>query len=227
VAGALVVLEGVEGAGKTTQVARLVARLRAGGVTVHAHREPGGTPLGDAVRQLLLDPAGDVVPEAEALLFFASRAQLVARVIAPALAHGETVVLDRFFLSTYAYQIAGRGLDRDRIRDANRLAVGGVRPDVTCVLDFPVADGLARAGRRSAVDRLEAAGDAFHARVAAAFAAAMTPTWQAEHPETGPIVRVDADGTPDLVEARVASAVAAAVAARRPDVATALRAGGA
>ncbi|MFN9213323.1 MAG: dTMP kinase [Gemmatimonadota bacterium] len=212
-AGALVVLEGVEGAGKTTQVARLVARLRAGGRTAQSCREPGGTALGDAVRALLLAPDGDVAPEAEALLFFASRAQLVARVIVPALARGEVVVLDRFFLSSYAYQIAGRGLDRDRIRDANRLAVGGVRPDVTCVLDCPVTDGLARAGRRGATDRLEGAGDAFHARVAAAFAAALTPDWQATHPETGPIVRVEATGAPDEVEGRVARAVAAHVPA--------------
>lgn len=210
-AGALVVLEGIEGAGKSTQVARLVERLRGAGIAVRAFREPGGTPLGDAVRQLLLDPSGDVVPAAEALLFFASRAQLVAREIGPALARGDVVVLDRFFLSTYAYQIAGRGLEADRIRDANRLATGGIRPDVTCVLDLPVADGLARAGRRSMADRLEAAGDAFHTRVAAAFQASLTPAWQQEHPETGPIVRVDAAGTPDEVHQRLAAIVGARV----------------
>lgn len=217
-AGALVVVEGVEGAGKTTQVARLVARLTAAGVPVRSFREPGGTPLGDAVRALLLDPARDIAPEAEALLFFASRAQLVRHEVVPALAAGAVVVLDRFFLSTYAYQIAGRGLPREAIRDANRLAVGDVRPDVTVVLDLPVADGLARAGRRGAADRLEAAGAAFHARVAAAFAEALSPAWQAAHPEAGPIIGVSALGAEAEVEARLV----AALAARMPALAASL-----
>lgn len=219
--GALVVIEGVEGAGKTTQVARLVSRLERAGVPVRAFREPGGTPLGDAVRALLLDPAQHIAPEAEALLFFASRAQLVRDAVMPALASGHVVVLDRFFLSTYAYQIAGRGLARDAIRDANRLAVGSVRPDVTIVLNLPVADGLARAGRRGAADRMEAAGASFHARVGAAFTDALSPAWQAEHPEAGPIVGVSADGTEGDVDARVAEAVAAAV----PSLAAMLRHG--
>jgi dTMP kinase len=214
--GALVVFEGVEGAGKTTQVARLVARLERAGVPVVAFREPGGTPLGDAVRALLLDPAQDITPEAEALLFFASRAQLVQQRVAPALADGMVVVLDRFFLSTYAYQIAGRGLARDAIRDANRLAVGSVRPDVTMVLDLPAADGMVRAGRRSAADRMEAAGAGFHARVGAAFTEALSPAWQAAHPEAGRIIGVSAHGDEAMVEQRVCAALSAAVPALAP-----------
>jgi dTMP kinase len=118
--GVLLVLEGPEGVGKTTQLALLVERLRAGGVAAEGYREPGGTALGDEIRRLLLDgSAGDPTPAAEALLFMAARAQLVAHVRAR-LDAGATVVLDRFFLSTYAYQIAGRGLPADLVRQANR-----------------------------------------------------------------------------------------------------------
>ncbi|HEU5175063.1 MAG TPA: dTMP kinase [Gemmatimonadaceae bacterium] len=202
-AGLLVVFEGSEGAGKSTQLRRLADALVRDGHDVVAVREPGGTHLGDAIRQVLLDPASDIEPAAEALLFMASRAQLVAGVVRPALARGAIVLVDRFFLSTYAYQVEGRGLPLERIRDANRLAVGDLVPHVTLLLALPGADGLARAALRGDPDRMEQIGDAFHARVSAAFTRFATPAWQAEHPECGPIVTVDASGDVETVGARI------------------------
>jgi dTMP kinase len=167
-------------------------------------REPGGTPLGTEVRRLLLDRGSDVVPRSEALLFMASRAQLVEREIRPALADGVTVLLDRFFLSTYAYQIAGHGLPEAQVRAANAFATGGLIPDLTILLEFPVAEGLARAARRaSAHDRMEAMGADFHDRVARAFASFADPGWQAGHPEVGSVVTVSAAGEEREVAVRV------------------------
>jgi dTMP kinase len=196
------VFEGAEGVGKTTQVARLVRRLAAAGVPCEQYREPGGTPLGDEVRGILLDPGNVVAPRAEALLFMAARAQLIARVCAR-LAEGVSVVLDRFFLSTYAYQIAGRGLPPDDVRAANRLATDGVVPDVTVLLVADLALSRARMIARGDLDRMEREDAAFHARVGQAFLAAADPAWQRAHPEVGPVARVDADGTPEAVAERV------------------------
>jgi dTMP kinase len=215
--GRLIVLEGSDGVGKTTQAARLADRLRAEcpGRSVVSLREPGGTPLGDDLRRILLDPAQKIGAETEALLFLASRAQLVRDVIHPHLRSGALVVLDRFFLSTYAYQIGGHGLPEDVIRAANALAVQGTVPDRTVLFDYPAVDALARAEARVAEarvaeaggDRMHGLGPAFHARVAAAFAQFADPAWQAGHPECGPIVAVDARGTPDAVAARGWAAV--------------------
>ncbi len=217
VRGRLIVLEGPDGVGKTTQAARLVDRLRAECPerSIVPLREPGGTPLGDALRRILLDPAWEIGPETEALLFLASRAQLVRDVIHPHVRAGALVVLDRFFLSTYAYQIGGHGLPEDAIRSANGLAVQGAVPDRTLLFEYPAGEALARAEarvteRHGAQERSEPVGDrmhglgrAFHARVAAAFAAFAGADWQAGHPECGPIVAVNARGTPDVVAARV------------------------
>jgi len=206
--GALVVLEGPEGVGKTTQARLLADALCSAGVACISVREPGGTALGESVRGLLLDGEHAPVAAAEALLFLASRAQLMADVVRPALARGDVVVVDRFFLSTYAYQIAGRGLDEGAVRAANQLAVNGVIPDVTIVLALPdVRDGMARAAERGAQDRMERADDAFHARVAAAFDRYATTAWQHENAECGTIERVSAEGTPEDVFARVAAVV--------------------
>lgn len=207
--GLLIVFEGSEGAGKSTQIRRLASALEGAGRPVTCVREPGGTALGEEVRRLLLDPATGVAvsPAAEALLFMASRAQLVATVVRPALARGDVVIVDRFFLSTYAYQVDGRGLDAALVRDANRLAVGGLVPDVTLLLRLPPEVGMARAAGRGGPDRMEQSGAAFHERVAAAFARFAEPAWQAEHPECGPIVALDASGDEGAVADRIGAAL--------------------
>ena len=191
----LIVLEGPEGAGKSTQVKRLAEYLSKGAQRVVSLREPGGTPVGDEIRFKVLQSQLDIVPAAESLLFMAARAQLVERQIKPALADGKTVLLDRFFLSTYAYQAAGRGLPLEQIVAANRLAIADVRPDMTVILALPAAEGMARATKRGAKDRMERASSDFHERVVAAFAEYATPAWQRAHPEAGPIVAVDATGS--------------------------------
>jgi dTMP kinase len=206
----LIVFEGGEGSGKSTQLRRVSAGLAQRRVSHVCLREPGGTPLGTEVRRVLLDRASDITHRAEALLFMASRAQLVEREIRPALERGDVVLLDRFFLSTYAYQIAGHGLPEDEVRAANRFATGGLVPALTLLLTFPVTEGLARAARRaSAHDRMEAMGEPFHRRVAAAFGTFADPAWQQDHPECGPIVGVDAEGREEEVTARVHAALSA------------------
>jgi dTMP kinase len=208
--GALIVFEGGEGSGKSTQLRLLSRDLEKNSIPHVCLREPGGTPLGTEVRRLLLDRASDIVPRAEALLFMASRAQLVEREIRPALARGDVVLLDRFFLSTFAYQIAGHNLPDEEVRAANLFATGGVSPDLTLLFTFPVQAGLARAARRpSAHDRMEAMGEGFHRRVADAFGTFADPAWQTRHPECGPIVAVDAEGSEEQVIARVRAALRA------------------
>jgi dTMP kinase len=205
--GRLIVFEGPEGAGKTTQLGLLGAWLAARSVEHVRVREPGGTPLGDEARRLLLDTPGGLDARAEALLFMASRAALVAGVIEPALARGTLVLADRYFLSTYAYQVAGRGLPEPDIRAANALATAGVSPDVTLLFAVPAPVRAARAAARGAPDRIERAGDAFHARVERAFAMFLSPNWQAGHPEAGPVVPVDGDGDAATVFERVRAAL--------------------
>lgn len=200
--------EGSEGAGKTTQVAMLADRLRAAGHDTLTLREPGGTPLGDAIRAMLLDPAQHIAPGAEALLFMASRAQLVRDEIDPALERGVIVLMDRFFLSTYAYQIDGRGLPEDEIRAANAIAAGGLVPALTIVLDIGSQEGMSRATRRGDRDRMEQLGDDFHDRVEKAFARYITGDWQKEHPECGMIVSVDGRGETEQVHNRVVDSLA-------------------
>ncbi len=209
-AGRLVVFEGGEGAGKTTQMERLALRLARHGAQVRTLREPGGTPVGDEIRALLLRPGAQIPARTEALLFMASRAALVGEQVRPALARGEIVLLDRFFLSTYAYQVGGRGLPEAEVRDANAFATGGLVPDVTVLLTVPVDVGFARAAGRGAADRMEQAERAFHGRVESAFGRFADPAWQAAHPECGPIVLVPAEGAVDEVEERVWQVVAAA-----------------
>lgn len=209
--GLLIVFEGIEGAGKTTQLTRLHARLAAAGVLNEAYREPGGTPLGDEIRRLLLDPDRHVTGRAEALLFMASRAELVERCLRPKLAAGYVVLLDRFSLSTYAYQVAGRGLDEREVRAANVTATAGLVPTLTLLLRASPEVGAERARLRGVPDRMEASGAAFHARVAGAFAAFEGPAWQREHPECGPLLPIDADGTADDVEQRVLTVLAEAL----------------
>jgi len=212
--GRLIVFEGPEGAGKTTQLRRLEEWLAARGATCVAVREPGGTALGDAIRALVLDSGPDVGARAEALLFMASRAQVMDEVIEPALTRNATVLMDRFFLSTYAYQIAGRGLSEALVRSANELATGGHVPDLTLVLTASAVQRRARRVQRGATDRIELAGADFHARVEDAFALALRPEWQVEHPECGRIVALPGDGT----EAAVFDRVLIALNAHWPDL---------
>lgn len=206
--GRLIVFEGSEGAGKTTQLRLLKELLRGRGFDVVALREPGGTALGDSIRAMLLDPERHISPEAEALLFMASRAQLVRDEIDPALARGVVVLMDRFFLSTYAYQIDGRQLSEDTIRQANSLAVGGRVPDLTIVLGIPAAEGMTRATARSGQDRIEQLGDEFHDRVEKAFSRFADRDWQRDHPEAGKVVAVDGRGDAQEVHRRVVEVVA-------------------
>lgn len=165
VRGLFVTLEGVDGAGKSTQAALLVERLRARGLEVVALREPGGTAISEKVRALLLDPANTgMAPECELLLYEASRAQLVRQVIEPALARGAVVVCDRFFDSTRAYQAGGRGLALDMVSAANALGCCGVVPDLTLVLDIDPDEAFGRAAA-DGEDRMEAEGLAFQRAV--------------------------------------------------------------
>jgi dTMP kinase len=161
------------------------------------------------VRDLVLNPRWSVMPRAEALLYMASRAELVARELEPALAAGTIVILDRFFLSTYAYQIAGRGLSESDVRSANMMATHGLVPDLTLLLTLRADVGLERAKRRGEADRIEQSGMDFHARVEEAFAEFATSDWQTTHEECGSIVAVDASGSADEVEARVLDTLAA------------------
>jgi dTMP kinase len=173
VPGFFLAVEGPDGAGKTTLAKRLATRLREAGRTVVEVREPGGTPLAEVARSAVLDRALNAGPAAELFLMLAARADLVAQVIGPALARGEVVLSDRFDLSTEAYQIAGRGLPREAVLAANALATGGLKPDLTLVLDVPADVGLSRLDRSGrAQDRIEGEARGLHQRVARAFAQA-------------------------------------------------------
>lgn len=164
-----ITFEGIEGCGKTTQLHRLARRL---GPRAVVTREPGGTVIGRAIRDVLLDPANRALsPAAELLLYFADRAQNVAEVIRPALEKGLTVLCDRHVESSLAYQGYGRGLPLEDIRRLATLATGGLRPDLIVLVDVPVAVGLERVGRRGAHDRLESERTSFHERVRAGFEA--------------------------------------------------------
>jgi dTMP kinase len=190
--------EGLDGSGKTTQAAMLADALELEGVTVVRVREPGGTPTGERIRELLLDRRSRIAPGAEALLYAAARDQLVDEVIRPALERGETVIADRFIDSSLAYQGVARGLGLDAVLAANQLGTAGVMPTVTLLLELPAAQAAVRRG--TAPDRIEAEGDGFHVAVAEGFrdAAELFPER---------IRRIDASGPPRAVLARVREAV--------------------
>ncbi len=188
----------MEGSGKSTQVARLAERLRGEGREVLVVREPGGTPLAEEARRLVLDPAHRPGPEAELFLILVARADLVRRVIRPALEQGTTVLADRFDLSTRAYQIAGRGLPAAPVREANALATGALEPDLILVLDLPPDLGRERQAAGGKVrDRMELEDEAFHRRVAEAFRSATGPN----------IVHLRADRPADSIHGDVWDAV--------------------
>ncbi len=164
--GHLITVEGVEGGGKTTQAARLAARLREDGRDVLLTHEPGGTDLGRALRRMLLEEATPgPAPETELLLYLADRAEHVRRLIRPALERGTIVVADRFSDSTIAYQSYGRGLALDTVRAIDAFARGGLSPSLTFVLDLPPEQGLARARQVGPADRMEREALEFHQRV--------------------------------------------------------------
>ena len=160
--GLFITLEGPEGAGKSTNREYLADRLRAEGIDVVLTREPGGTPLAERIRDLLLAPSEESMhADTELLLVFAARAQHLAQVIRPALARGAIVLCDRFTDATYAYQGGGRGLSHERIAVLEDFVQGQLRPDLTLVFDLPVEIGLARASARGQLDRFEQEGRAF------------------------------------------------------------------
>lgn len=166
--GIFITFEGPEGSGKSTHVKELVFRLRAVGIRVESMREPGGTPLGEAIRGILQhNTAGSVVwPETEAMLFCASRSQLVRSVIIPALKRGKWVVCDRFMDSTTAYQVFARRLPRKTVDLLNAFAVGPAVPDLTILLDIDVRHGFRRVlARKSGHDRFEREKVSFHEKV--------------------------------------------------------------
>ena len=191
--GRFITLEGGEGAGKSTLLAGLRDHFARRGVDVLQTREPGGTPLGEAVRTIVLDAAQrGIVAEAELLLMFASRAQLVRERIAPALAAGQWVLCDRFADASYAYQGGGRGQPAERIAELERWACAGLVPDLTLLLDLPVAAGRARAAGRGAADRIEVEADAFFERVRATYRARAVA-------EPQRFRLIDANGSPEQV----------------------------
>lgn len=154
--GRFITLEGSEGSGKSTNLAFIHQHLQESGIDVILTREPGGTPLGEAIRELLLDHRNnEMASDTELLLMFAARAQHLEELILPALEAGKWVLCDRFTDATYAYQGTGRGIPIERIAQLESWVQGDLRPDLTLFLDLPVAQGLARAGARSAPDRFE------------------------------------------------------------------------
>ncbi len=202
--GRFIALEGGEGVGKSTQLRLLAEALRARGHGVVTTREPGGTPGAEAIRAMLLDPAGVAWgPRAEALLFAAARADHVARLIRPALERGDWVLTDRYLDSSRAYQGGGSGLDDADLLTLHRIGSDGLLPDRTVVLELDPAASAARLAARDlgVSDRIGGRDQAFHARVAAAFRrfAAADP---------GRFVLVDAGGSPEMVHARVLAAIA-------------------
>jgi dTMP kinase len=192
----LITVEGLDGAGKTTLVTGLARAL-----PVVVLREPGGVEVSERIRALLADPALDVDPRAEALLFAAARAQLVASRLRPLLDAGEWVLLDRFVDSSLAYQGGGRGLGVAAVRSLNEFATGGLRPDLTFLLRIAPADGLARISGRS-FDRVEGAGSAFFCAVAEAY-----DSLSAAEPDR--FVVLDALEPPDVLLADALAAVSA------------------
>jgi dTMP kinase len=162
-------LDGLDGAGKSTQCRLLAEWLRSLGWAVTECSDPGGTVLGAELRALLLGYRGTMAMRCEALLFMASRAQLVAEVIRPALESGQAVLADRFLLANVVYQGYAGGLEPAQVWDVGRFATGGLEPDLTLVLDLPLAEALGR--RKASADRMESRGPEFHARVRDGFLA--------------------------------------------------------
>jgi dTMP kinase len=216
--GMFITFEGIEGSGKSTQIVLLANYLKSHGNRVVLTREPGGTPIGDQIRKILLDPANKSLdPAAELLLYAASRAQHLSEVILPALAAGSIVLCDRFSDATLAYQGYGRGLDRKMIRELDRIVTAGMRPDLTLLLDIDAAAGLARARGRNNSRGLEAEARfeneeiAFHERVRQGYLALAK-----QEPER--IRVVDASPAPDRIEMEIRKIIAAVLGIAEPSL---------
>jgi dTMP kinase len=208
--GKFISLEGGEGAGKSTLLAGLREYVEQHGIKLVQTREPGGTSLGEALRGIVLDPArSDLAAETELLLMFASRAQLVREVIEPALSAGQWVLCDRFADASYAYQGGGRGQPVERIAELERWACAGVKPDLTLLLDLPVATGRARAAGRGDADRIEVEADTFFERVRASYRERA-----AGEPDRFRVI--DASQSPAAVLQQATLALAAMVGASQP-----------
>ena len=198
-AGRFIVLDGIDGAGKSSQIGPLVQWLEAGGRTVTTCRDPGSTPAGDAIRAILLDRHEiHLAPTSEMLLYMAARAQLVAEVIRPALARGEWVVSDRYLLANIVYQGHAGGLDPDVVRRVGAVATGGLEPDCVLVLDVDLATAARRLDRP--LDKLENRGDEFRARLRAGYLAEA-----ARDPNR--IAVIDAAAEPEVVAGRLRAAL--------------------
>ncbi len=191
--GLFIAFEGGEGAGKSTHLRRLTERLDRLGVAHLLVREPGGTPAGERIRQIVLDPETPVFAETELLLYLASRAEFVRRVVRPALDRGELVLADRFEMSTYAYQGGARGLGLERVRELNAFATGGLKPDGTVLLALDPDVGRGR--QSGAGDRLEREHAEFHRAVAEAYA-------ELAASEPG-VITIRSDGAVDEVQERL------------------------
>lgn len=203
--GLFVTFEGIEGSGKTTQSQALVCALRAEGRETVLAREPGGTVLGEQVRAILLDPRhAGMAARAELMLYLAARAQLVAEVVRPALEAGRIVVCDRYGDASAAYQGGARGLGVELVQDLNRVATGGLSPDLTVLLDLPASEGLARTRLRGGgrPDRLEAEPLQFHERVRVAYL-------EIARAEPGRFLLLDSRGAAEQLTRRIVEAVAA------------------
>jgi dTMP kinase len=210
--GRFITLEGIEGAGKSTAAKFIGTRLRAAGIPVLATREPGGTPLAERIRQIVLERGTETVtPMTETLLMFAARALHVTHVIRPALTRGEWVVCDRFTDATCAYQGGGRGVDGELIAQLAHAVHGDLKPALTLLLDLPVATGLARARARAgaATDRFEAETVAFFERVRAGYVSIA-------HAEPKRVRLIDAAAPLEAVEREIATALEPLIKAQLP-----------
>jgi len=223
--GIFITFEGIEGCGKTTQLRLLKERLRAAGEVVTATREPGGCPIADQMRAILLDAQNSALtPLSELLLYAAARAQHVQEVIVPALERGEIVLCDRFTDATVSYQGHGRGLDLDTIEQLNRLATGGVEPKLTVLIDCPVEVGISRARARieattgAREERFELESLRFHERVRAGYL-----KLAADFPER--FLVVDGSGDVAQTEERLNAALAPRLSLRDPAAFAAAKAG--
>ncbi len=201
----LIVFEGIDGCGKTTQVERLCARLERARMPMRRLREPGGTALGEAVRRLLLDPATKASPVAELFGYLQARAQLCDEILNPALASGEMVVLDRFYHSTLAYQAYGLGLDPALVRSAIALAIGDILPDAVVWLELDPAEAQRRREAVRAKDRIESRGLEYLTRVHEGYQ---------RMAEAGELIRIDGRLSPDGIEAAIWERLAPLCSAR-------------